>query len=113
MLEKVAKRIQRHKRIRAKVSGTASCPRLAVFRSNVSIYAQMIDDVAGKTLCSASDMKAKTGTKTVAAVAVGKEIAEKALALGIEKCVFDRGGFLFHGRVKALAEAARTAGLKF
>jgi large subunit ribosomal protein L18 len=114
MLEKVAQRIKRHKRIRARVSGTASKPRLAVFRSNTSIYAQMIDDETGRTLCAASDIKdtAKC-TKTESAAKVGKELAEKALAAGITACVFDRGGFLFHGRVKALAEAARTAGLKF
>jgi large subunit ribosomal protein L18 len=114
MLEKVALRIKRHKRIRARVSGTATKPRLAVYRSNTSIYAQMIDDISGKTLASASDIKAKkTGTKTASAAAVGKEIAENALKAGITECVFDRGGFLFHGRVKALAEAAREAGLKF
>jgi large subunit ribosomal protein L18 len=97
MLEKVAKRQARH----------------AVFRSNTAIYAQMIDDVASKTLCAASDMKAKSGSKTEKAASVGKAVAEAALALGIKECVFDRGGFMFHGRVKALAEAAREAGLKF
>ncbi len=114
MLEKVAQRIKRHKRVRARVSGTATKPRLAVFRSNTSIYAQMIDDEAAVTLCAASDIKntAKV-TKTEAAAQVGKELAEKALALGITECVFDRGGFMFHGRVKAVAEAAREAGLKF
>lgn len=114
MLEKVAQRIKRHKRIRARISGTAEKPRLAVFRSNTSIYAQMIDDETGRTLCAASDIKdASKITKTEAAAKVGKELAEKALALGITTCVFDRGGFLFHGRVKAVAEAAREAGLKF
>lgn len=114
MLEKVAQRIKRHKRIRARVSGTATKPRLAVFRSNTSIYAQMIDDEAGRTLCSASDIKDTSKvTKSETAAKVGKELAEKALALGITECVFDRGGFLFHGRVKAVAEAAREAGLKF
>ena len=114
MLEKVAQRIKRHKRIRARISGTAEKPRLAVFRSNTSIYAQMIDDETGRTLCAASDIKDTSKiTKTEAAVKVGKELAEKALALGITTCVFDRGGFLFHGRVKAVAEAAREAGLKF
>ena len=114
MLEKVAQRIKRHKRVRARVSGTATKPRLAVFRSNTSVYAQMIDDVAAVTLCAATDIKntAKM-TKTEAAALVGKELAEKALALGITECVFDRGGFMFHGRVKAVAEAAREAGLKF
>lgn len=113
MLEKVAKRLRRHVRIRARVSGTATKPRLAVYRSNTSIYAQMIDDVAGKTLCAASDIKSASGTKTESAAAVGKAVAEAAIGLGIKECVFDRGGFLFHGRVKALAEAAREAGLKF
>ena len=113
MLEKVAKRVKRHKRIRSRVTGTAACPRLAVFRSNTAIYAQMIDDVAQKTLCSASDIKSRAGTKTESAANVGKALGEKAVALGVTTCVFDRGGFLFHGRVKALAEAARTAGLKF
>ncbi|MFZ3232562.1 MAG: 50S ribosomal protein L18 [Patescibacteria group bacterium] len=114
MLEKVAQRIKRHKRVRARVSGTATKPRLAVFRSNTSVYAQMIDDVTAVTLCAATDIKntAKM-TKTEAAALVGKELAEKALALGITECVFDRGGFMFHGRVKAVAEAARAAGLKF
>ena len=114
MLEKVAQRIKRHKRVRARVSGTANKPRLAVFRSNTSVYAQMIDDEAAVTLCAATDIKntAKM-TKTEAAALVGKELAEKALALGITECVFDRGGFMFHGRVKAVAEAARAAGLKF
>lgn len=114
MLKKVAQRIKRHARIRARVTGTATKPRLAVYRSNTSIYAQMIDDEAGRTLCAATDVNdtAKM-TKTESAAIVGKALAEKALALGIQECVFDRGGFLFHGRVKALAEAAREAGLKF
>lgn len=113
MLEKVAKRISRHNRIRARISGTAEKPRLAVFRSNISIRVQLIDDVAAKTLCSASDLKVKSGTKTERATKVGEEIAKKALALGLTTCVFDRGGFAYHGRVKALAEAARTGGLVF
>lgn len=114
MLEKVAQRIKRHKRIRARITGTAAKPRLAVYRSNTSIYAQMIDDEAGVTLCTASNVKDTSKTnKTEAAAKVGKELAEKALAIGILECVFDRGGFLFHGRVKAVAEAAREAGLKF
>lgn len=104
MLEKVMKRERRRLRVRATISGTAQKPRLAVFRSNTSIYAQMIDDVAAKTLCSASDMKISTGTKQECATKVGEELAKKALALGITTCVFDRGGFLYAGRVKKLAE---------
>ncbi|MDD2916684.1 MAG: 50S ribosomal protein L18 [Candidatus Gracilibacteria bacterium] len=113
MLEKVMKRERRRLRVRATISGTAQKPRLAVFRSNTSIYAQMIDDVAAKTLCSASDMKISTGTKQECATKVGEELAKKALALGITTCVFDRGGFLYAGRVKKLAEGARTGGLQF
>ena len=101
------KRITRHKRIRARVNGTASTPRLAVYRSNRSIYAQLIDDVAGKTLASAHDMEAKKGTKMDHARAVGAEIAQKASVLGIKSCVFDRGGFLYTGRISVLADAAR------
>jgi len=113
MLASIAKRIARHLRIRSRVSGTTSKPRLAVFRSNNSIYAQLIDDTTGKTLCAASDLKITTGSKIEKAQAVGADIAEKAVALGLTDCVFDRGGFLYHGRVQALADAARTAGLKF
>ena len=113
MLASIAKRIARHLRIRSRVSGTTSKPRLAVFRSNSSIYAQLIDDTTGKTLCAASDLKIATGTKMEKAQAVGVDVAKKAIALGLTDCVFDRGGFLYHGRVKALADAARTAGLKF
>ncbi len=89
------KRIVRHKRIRAKISGTATCPRLAVYRSNAHIYAQLIDDTAGRTLVSTHDMEAKKGTKIDHAKATGAEIAKKALAAGIKTCVFDRGGFLY------------------
>lgn len=113
MLEKVQKRQRRHTRIRARVSGTAARPRLAVFRSNTSIYAQIIDDVAGKTLAAASDLKLTSGTKSERAAAVGAELATKAKDLKIETVVFDRGGFLYAGRVKALADAARSAGLNF
>lgn len=113
MLEKVQKRKRRHTRIRATVSGTAQKPRLSVFRSNQSIYAQMIDDVAAKTLCAASDMKMKKGTKGECASKVGEELAKKAKDLGITTCVFDRGGFLYAGRVKKLAEGARSEGLQF
>ncbi|MCK9272627.1 50S ribosomal protein L18 [Candidatus Gracilibacteria bacterium] len=113
MLEKVQKRIRRHTRIRAKISGTSLRPRLAVFRSNVNIYAQLIDDVAGKTLVSFSDMKISKGNKIEKATKVGEEIAKKAIAAGISSCVFDRGGFVYMGRVKALADAARNNGLQF
>ena len=98
--------------IRKKISGTSERPRLAVFRSNKEIYAQIIDDVAGNTLASASSSDAK-GTKTEQATVVGKLIAETAKKAGIDTVVFDRGGFLYHGRVKALADSAREAGLKF
>jgi len=98
--------------IRKKVSGTSERPRLAVFRSNKEIYAQLIDDVAGSTLASASSKEAK-GNKTEQAAAVGVLIAANAKKAGVETVVFDRGGFLYHGRVKALAESAREAGLKF
>ena len=98
--------------IRKKVSGTSERPRLAIFRSNKGIYAQVIDDVNGNTLASASSKEAK-GTKTEQATVVGKLIAETAKKAGIETVVFDRGGFLYHGRVKALADSAREAGLKF
>jgi large subunit ribosomal protein L18 len=106
-----------HKRIRKKVEGTSERPRLCVFRSLNHIYAQVVDDTKGKTLCSAStvekDLKAKTGGNIEAAKAIGKLIAERAREKGIETVVFDRGGYLYHGRVKSLAEAAREAGLKF
>ena len=110
-----ADRQRRHARVRAKVSGTAECPRLNVFRSNANIQAQIIDDVAGNTLvaCSSMQLKLENGGNIEAAKAVGTEIANLAKAKGIEKVVFDRGGYLYHGRVKALAEAAREAGLEF
>jgi large subunit ribosomal protein L18 len=98
--------------IRKKVSGTSERPRLAIFRSNKEIYAQVIDDVNGNTLASASSKEAK-GNKTEQAAAVGVLIAANAKKAGVETVVFDRGGFLYHGRVKALAESAREAGLKF
>ena len=113
MLEKVQKRIRRHIRVRARISGSAATPRLAVYRSNAQIYAQLIDDVTGKTICSASDMKIKTGTKTERASQVGTTLAELAVKQGITACVFDRGGFLYMGRVAALADGAREGGLKF
>lgn len=113
MLAKFAKRLQRKERIRAKISGTSSRPRLSVYRSNSNIYAQLIDDVTGKTLCAASDLKLENGTKTEKATKVGEELATKAKSLNVTEIVFDRGWFAYHGRVKALADAARSAGLKF
>lgn len=107
-------RLKRHARIRNKISGTAECPRLNVFRSNTHIYAQLIDDVAGVTLASASSNDAAIkGTKVEQAEAVGKLVAERAVAKGYKQVVFDRGGYLYHGRVKALADGARANGLEF
>ena len=102
-----------HFRIRKKVNGTPERPRLNVFRSNTSIYCQIVDDIKGHTIAAASSQELTTGTKTEQAVAVGKLIAEKAKAAGIETVVFDRGGYLYHGRVKALADGAREGGLNF
>jgi len=108
-------RLRRHARVRAKISGTAEAPRLCVYRSNKNIEAQLIDDVKGVTLVSSSSMslKLENGSNVEAAAQVGKDIATKALAKKIEKVIFDRSGYIYHGRVKALAEAAREAGLKF
>ena len=109
-------RLRRHKRIRAKISGTAARPRLDVFRSNANIYAQIIDDEAGVTLLSASTLDKEFegyGGNKEAAKAVGAMIAKRALERGITEVVFDRGGYVYHGRVQALAEAAREGGLKF
>ena len=112
-------RAKRHKRVRSKVSGTASCPRLCVFRSRNNIYAQIIDDTVGKTLVSAStldkEVKAELEkTNNVeAAAAVGTVVAKRALEKGIKTVVYDRGGFIYAGKIKALAEAAREAGLEF
>jgi large subunit ribosomal protein L18 len=104
-------------RIRKTIAGTAQRPRLAVFRSNKEIYAQLIDDVTGTTITAASsrdkDLKASKANKTEAAKLVGKAIAEKAQKAGVEAVSFDRGGYLYHGRVKSLAEGAREGGLKF
>jgi large subunit ribosomal protein L18 len=111
-----AQRLHRHKRVRGKVSGTSERPRLNVFRSETNIYAQIIDDTKGVTLVSASSKdKGFTcdGTKTDAAKKVGEVIAQRAKDKGIEAVVFDRGGYLYHGRVKALAEGAREGGLQF
>jgi len=127
-LAKKEKRERRHRRIRAKLSGTAKVPRLCVFKSTNHIYAQLIDDEKGKTISSASDLEMKKakkketkkgkekkelGGKTASACEVGKLIAKKALEKKIEKVVFDRSGFAYHGRVKALADGAREGGLKF
>ena len=108
-----AQRLKRHKRVRAKISGTAECPRLNVFRSEKNIYAQIIDDVAGVTLCSASSLKLPHGGSMEAAREVGQMVAEEAKQKGIEVVVFDRGGYLYHGRVAELADGAREGGLKF
>jgi large subunit ribosomal protein L18 len=108
------KRWIRHRRVRKNVRGVADRPRLAVFRSSNHIYAQVIDDDRGHTLASATSLELKSGdTKTVTAKAVGEAIAKQALAAGVTKVVFDRGGYKYHGRVKALAEAARSGGLSF
>ena len=108
-------RLKRHRRIRGKISGTAERPRLSIFRSNKNIYAQLIDDVAGITLASAStlDENVSDATKVEQAAAVGKAIAEAAKAKDISTVVFDRSGYLYHGRVQALADAARENGLDF
>ena len=118
MINKVSKneeRQRRHARLRTKISGTASCPRLNVFRSNKHISCQIIDDEAGKTLVSFSSivLKLENGGNVEAAKQVGTKVAELALANNIKEVVFDRGGYNYHGRVKALADAAREAGLEF
>ena len=114
--DKNAQRLKRHARVRAKISGTTERPRLAVYRSNANIYAQIIDDVKGITLCSASSVEKDfegIGSNKEAAKKVGAKIAEKALAAGITEVVFDRGGYIYHGRVSELAAGAREGGLKF
>ena len=111
-----AQRLKRHKRVRGKISGTPERPRLNVFRSETNIYAQIIDDVAGKTLVSASSLDKAfegNGSNYEAAKKVGLMVAERAKAAGITTVVFDRGGYVFHGRVAALAEGAREGGLEF
>jgi len=110
-LDKRASRIRRHGRVRKKVRGTAERPRLAVYRSNRHIYAQLVDDGAARTLASASDAGVAGSDKSATAKAVGQALAQKAKAAGIERAVFDRGGRLYHGRVQALAEGAREGGL--
>ncbi len=116
----LTQRKRRHVRVRAKVNGTPNRPRLNVFRSSAHIYAQLIDDTAGHTLAAASDLEAEVraiagdgATKTVRAKAVGQVIAERTKAAGYSSVVFDRGGFLYHGRVKAVADGARESGLNF
>ncbi len=115
--DRKAVRKKKHASVRLKVSGTPDCPRLAVSRSSKHIYAQIIDDVAGKTLAAAStldaSLKENYGGNIEAAAAVGKLIGERALEKGIKEVVFDRGGMIYHGRVKALADGAREAGLEF
>jgi large subunit ribosomal protein L18 len=108
-------RLRRHRRVRGKIAGTAERPRLAVFRSNRGVFAQLVDDESGRTLAQASWLADRgfKGTKTEQAHGVGKALAEAAKQAGIERCVFDRGGYLYHGRVKALAEGAREGGLQF
>ena len=112
-----ASRSKRHERIRLRIAGTSSRPRLAVFRSLNHIYAQVIDDTSGRTLAAASSLESglrgAEGTKTADAKRVGQLLAERAKAAGVEKVVFDRAGFQYHGRVRSLAEAAREAGLDF
>ncbi|WP_452597386.1 50S ribosomal protein L18 [Pontimicrobium sp. MEBiC01747] len=116
-LTKNERRIRIKSRIRKVVSGTEARPRLAVFRSNKEIYAQLVDDVTGKTLVAASsrdkDISSAKGNKSEIATLVGKSVAEKALKAGVSTITFDRGGYLYHGRIKSLAEGAREAGLKF
>lgn len=116
MIKKVSRnemRVIRHERVRSKVYGTSDCPRLCVFRSNKNISAQIIDDENGITLASASSLKLENGSNVMGAQEVGKMIAQAAVKAGITKVVFDRGGYLYHGRVKALADAARENGLEF
>jgi len=109
-------RQRRHRRVRGKVTGTAERPRLSVFRSNVGIYAQLVDDTSSRTLAAASWLQLKKGfkgTKSEQAAEVGKQLAANAKKAGVETCVFDRAGYLYHGRVKALADGAREGGLRF
>jgi large subunit ribosomal protein L18 len=115
-LNKVLRRAKIKRRIRKKVTGTTAIPRLSVFRSNKQIYAQLIDDVSGKTIVSAGSLKideAQKVNKVTQASIVGKTIAEKAISAGVQTVVFDRNGYLYHGRIKSLADSAREGGLKF
>lgn len=113
MISKIARRNKIKTRIRGKVSGTSERPRMSVFRSNKAIYVQLIDDLKGSTLAAASSKGIADGTKVEIAAKVGEAIAKKALEQGIQEVVFDRNGYLYHGRVKSLADAARKGGLKF
>ena len=113
MVTKIQRRNKIKARIRGRISGTAQRPRMTVFRSNKQIYVQLVDDLAGKTLAATSSKGIAEGNKTEIAAKVGAEIARKALEAGITEVVFDRNGYLFHGRVKSLADAARNGGLKF
>jgi len=109
--EKTKKRNMRHKRVRAKISGTSMCPRVSVFRSNKYIKLQLIDDTKGKSLLQIDDISMKKGTKTEKAYEIGKKMAKEAKKQNIKKAVFDRGGYAYHGRVKATAEGCRKGGL--
>lgn len=113
MVSKIDRRNKIKARIRGRISGTAQRPRMSVYRSNKAIYVQFVDDLAGRTLCTASSKGMAEGTKTEISAKVGEAAARKALEMGITEVVFDRNGYLFHGRVKSLADAARKAGLKF
>lgn len=113
MISKIARRNKIKTRIRGKIQGTAERPRMTVFRSNKGIYVQLVDDLKGETLCAASSKGLEGGTKTEIAAKVGETVAGKAKEKGIEAVVFDRNGYLYHGRVKSLADAARKGGLKF
>ncbi len=113
MLKKVQNRLKRAAKVRARIQSSEARPRLSVFRSNSHIYAQLIDDINAVTICSASDLKITKGTKSEKAAEVGNLIAKAMLEKGIKSCVFDRGGYLYHGRVKTLAEAVREAGIAF
>lgn len=113
MFSKIQRRNKIKTRIRGRISGTAERPRMTVFRSNKQIYVQLVDDLAGKTLCAASSRGIAEGDKSAIAAKVGEEIARKAQEAGITTVVFDRNGYLFHGRVKSLADAARKGGLNF
>ncbi len=113
MISKIQRRIKIKTRIRGKISGTASRPRMSVFRSNKQIYVQLVDDKLGKTLVAASSKGMEGGTKSEIAAKVGEAVAQKAIAAGIDPVIVDRTGYLFHGRVKSLADAARKGGLKF
>ncbi|MCF0159696.1 MAG: 50S ribosomal protein L18 [Bacteroidaceae bacterium] len=112
-IKKIERRIKIKYRVRNKISGTSECPRMSVFRSNKQIYVQVIDDLAGKTLAAASSLGIEVENKKDQAAKVGALIAQKAQEAGITKVVFDRNGYLYHGRVKEVADAARNAGLKF